>query len=94
VAQTLAAGSYVLSANVTVTSAAPGVSQVICTLAGSGEMKASVGEGEAATLSVSVVRSFGAAVAVELNCSGPSGVTVTYANMVATQVKSVARAAG
>lgn len=94
VAQTLAAGSYVLSANVTVTSAAPGVSLVVCTLAGSGEMKASVEEGRSATLSVSVVRSFGAAIAVELNCSGPSGVTASYANMVATQVKSVARAAG
>lgn len=93
-AQTLAAGAYVLSADVTVTSAAPGVSSVSCTLAGSGEMKASVGEGESAALSVSIVRTFGAASAVELNCSGPVGVTATSANMIATQVKSAARSPG
>jgi hypothetical protein len=93
-AQTLAAGAYVLSADVTVTSAAPGTSLVVCTVPGGGEMKASVGEGESTTLSASIVRSFGAATAVELNCSGPAGVTATYANLIATQVKSVARAAG
>jgi hypothetical protein len=94
VAQTLAAGAYVLSADVSVTNETGAPAEVICTLAGSGEMKATVGVGGSATLSASIVTSFGAATAVQLNCAGPAGVKATYANMIATQVKSAARAAG
>ena len=46
------------------------------------------------TMSLSISSTFNAATAVALSCSGPAGVTATYANMIATQVKSQARAAG
>lgn len=94
VAQTLAAGAYVLSADASLTNGGGVAAEVACTLAGSGEMKATIDAGQSATLSVSVVRTFGAATAVELNCAGPVGVTATNANMVATQVKSAARSQG
>ena len=94
VAQTLGAGSYVLSADVSLTNTSGAGAEVSCTISGGGEMKATIGNGESATVSVSIARTFSAAAAVAVSCTGPSGVTATYANMIATQVRSTARAAG
>ncbi|HTT95431.1 MAG TPA: hypothetical protein VMF55_12215 [Solirubrobacterales bacterium] len=95
VAQTLPAGAFALSANVSITDATAPSARVSCTITGGGKMEATLGEGESTTLSMSVVRSSSTASAVAVSCEGPpSGVTVTYANMIAAQVRSVARAAG
>jgi Collagen triple helix repeat (20 copies) len=94
VAQTLAPGAYVLSADLSLTNASGATAEVVCTLAGGGEMKATIPNTASATMSLSISSTFGAATAVALSCTGPAGVTATYANMIATQVKSQARAAG
>ncbi|MFT3865066.1 MAG: hypothetical protein QM729_12395 [Solirubrobacterales bacterium] len=94
VAQTLAAGAYVLSADVSLTNSLGSSAEVSCAISGGGTMRTTIGEGDSSTLSMSIARTFGAAAAVAVTCSGPSGVTATYANMIATQVKSSARAAG
>jgi hypothetical protein len=94
VAQTLGAGAYVLSADVSLTNSSGAAAKVICLISGGGEMNTTIGNTESVTLSTSIVRTFGAATAVELNCSGPAGVTATYANLIATQVKSAARSQG
>jgi Collagen triple helix repeat (20 copies) len=94
VAQTLGAGAYTLSANVSLTNSSGAAAKVICLISGGGEMNTTIGDTESATMSLSTTRSLNAATAVELTCAGPSGVTATYANMIATQAKSVARAAG
>lgn len=94
VAQTLAPGAYVLSADVSLTNSSGGDAEVSCSLSAGGAMKTTVLEGGSATLSLSLTRSFGTATAVALSCTAPAGVSATYANMIATQVKSQARAAG
>jgi hypothetical protein len=94
VAQTLGAGSYVLSANVSLTNSSGTTAKVACTISGGGAMEASIESAGSATISISIVRNLTAATAVEVSCSGPTGVTATYANMIATQVKSSARVAG
>jgi hypothetical protein len=94
VAQTLAPGSYVLNADASFTNGTGATAEVACTLAGSGALKTTVATGASATVSASVARSFGAAAAVELNCTGPAGVTATTAGLIATQVRSTARAPG
>lgn len=94
VAQTLGAGAYVLSADVSLTNGSGATAEVVCTISGGGAMKATVGNTESTTISLSTTRSFGAATAVEVACSAPAGVTATYADMIATQVKSAARSPG
>jgi hypothetical protein len=94
VAQTLPVGSYVLSADLSLTNSSGSAIKVACMISGGGAMEATIGNGESTTISLSVTRNFGAAAAVEVSCTGATGVTATYANMVATQVKSSARAAG
>jgi hypothetical protein len=95
VAQTLPPGAYVLSADLSLTNTSTTTAaEVACTLAGGGEMEATIPKEASTTMSLSISSTFGAATAVALSCTGPAGVTATYANMIATQVKSQARAAG
>jgi hypothetical protein len=99
-AQTLGAGAYVVTADVRVTNTAAGKGPVPveCTLSGggvaSGVMAATMAEGAVATVSASMTTAFGTAGAVTLTCNSPVPVLVDYANIIATQVKSQARAAG
>jgi hypothetical protein len=93
VSQNLAPGAYVVTADVVVESAA--TTAVTCSLNGSNsEAVGNVATGVPVTLTLSGVRSLGAASAATLTCSAPGGATAKYANLIATQVKSASRAAG
>jgi Collagen triple helix repeat (20 copies) len=93
VSQNLAPGAYVVTADVVVESAV--TTAVTCTLNGSNsEAVGNVAEGSPATLTLSGVRSLGAASPATLTCAAPGGATAKYANLIATQVKSASRAAG
>jgi len=93
VSQNLAPGAYVVTADVVVESAI--ATAVTCTLNGSnGEAVGNVEAGFPVTLTLSGVRSLGAASAATLTCAAPGGATAKYANLIATQVKSASRAAG
>jgi hypothetical protein len=93
VSQNLAPGAYVITADVVVESAA--TTAVTCTLNGSNsEAVGNVQPNLPVTLTLSGVRSLGAASAATLTCSAPGGATAKYANLIATQVKSASRAAG
>jgi hypothetical protein len=93
VSQNLAPGAYVVTADVVVESAA--TTLVTCSLNGSNsEAVGNVTAGVPATLTLSGVRSLGAASAATLTCAAPAGATAKYANLIATQVKSASRAAG
>jgi hypothetical protein len=94
VAQNLAAGSYVVSAEVVIESAV--TTSVACTLNGGGGSEA-VGTVEAGfplTLSLAEVRTLGGAGNAALTCAAPGGATAKYGNLIATQVKSASRVAG
>jgi hypothetical protein len=92
--EALGAGSYVISANASVetTSATPVV--VTCVLSGGGEAQSTIANGEPQTLSLGVSRVLGGASVATLTCSATGASTVKYANLVATQVRSLARVAG
>lgn len=92
VAQNLAAGAYAVSANVVVESTVE--TAVTCVLTGGGEAAGFVEPGLPVTLTLSVVRNLGAAGNATVTCSAPGGATAKYANLIATQVKSVSRVAG
>jgi hypothetical protein len=92
--ETLGAGSYVVSANAVIETSSGTPVTVTCTLNGGGEAKASVISGEPQTVSLSAVRGLGGAGAATLTCSASSGTTVSYANVIATQVKSQVRVSG
>jgi hypothetical protein len=93
VAQNLAPGAYVVTADVVVESAA--TTSVTCSLNGSNsEAVGDVSAGFPTTLTLSGVRSLGAASNATLTCAAPGGATAKYANLIATQVKSASRAAG
>jgi hypothetical protein len=93
VSQNLAPGAYVVTADVVVESTV--TTAVTCTLNGSNsEAVGNVATGVPVTLTLSGVRSFGAASAATLTCAAPGGATAKYANLIATQVKSASRAAG
>lgn len=92
VAENLGAGAYAVSANVAVESAT--ATTVTCVLNGGGEAVGFVEAGSPATLTLSVVRNLGTAGNATLTCSAPGGATAKYANLIATQVKSVSRVAG
>jgi hypothetical protein len=93
VSQNLAPGAYVVTADVVIESTV--TTAVTCTLNGSNsEAVGNVAAGLPATLTLSGVRSFGAASAATLTCAAPGGATAKYANLIATQVKSASRAAG
>jgi collagen triple helix repeat protein len=90
VAQGLAPGSYVISADLTLSN--PSATAVVtCTLTGGGEATTTVAAGSFTTMSLSVTANFKTATAVGLNCSGGAGIAATSANMIATQVKSQVR---
>jgi hypothetical protein len=94
-AENLAAGAYVISADVAV-EAGVAATTVTCTLNGGGEAVATLGAAAAkATLSLSVTRTLGAADNATLTCSAaPGTASAIYANVVATQVKTQTRLAG
>jgi hypothetical protein len=93
VSQNLAPGAFVVTADVVVES--PTTTAVTCSLNGSNsEAVGNVAPGLPVTLTLSGVRSLGAASAATLTCSAPGGATAKYANLIATQVKSASRAAG
>lgn len=97
-AENLAAGAYVIGANVSLDATAT-LSEVTCALTTGGEATTSVDtEGASrfpATVSLSGTVTFGAAGSTALICeSGGVAVPVLYANLVATQVKSQSRVAG
>jgi hypothetical protein len=93
VAENLNNGSYVISANVVVKATAAGT--VACSLNGGGEAVATFGAAEeVTTLSLSVVRSLSAAGPAALTCAATGGATASYANLIATQVKSQSRVPG
>jgi hypothetical protein len=91
-AQNLAAGAYVVSANVAIISTGP--TEVTCTLNGGGEAVGYVESGAPTTLSLSVTRNISGAGNATLTCSAPGGATAKYANVIATQVRSQSRVAG
>jgi hypothetical protein len=99
VAGTLPAGAYAVSANVVLESIGKGTT-VTCSLNVGGvaaEAAGTVGATakEAITLPVSIARTLGGASTDVVSCSASSEtVSVKYANVIATQVKSQSRAAG
>jgi hypothetical protein len=91
--QNLAAGAYVISADLVVES--PEEATVDCVLNSGGEASGTIpAGGGATTLSLSVTATFGAASTATLTCSTDTSASERYANLIATQVRSVARAAG
>jgi hypothetical protein len=96
--QTLAAGAYVITADVTATNTAePESIPIECTLAAGTESAAravSLANGEVGTVSVSITHTFGSAGAATLTCNSPKPLLVDGANMIATQVRSQSRVAG
>lgn len=92
-AETLAGGSYVVDANVVVQATAAGT--VTCRLQGGGvepQAVATLAAGASGTLSLSMARAVAAGGSTStITCEAPAGATVTYANIVATQVKSQTR---
>jgi hypothetical protein len=92
--ETLGAGAYVVSANAVLETSSEVPTTVTCTLNGGGEAQASIFKGEPETVSLSVVRQLGGAGAATLTCSASGGTTVSYANVIATQVKSQVRIGG
>jgi Collagen triple helix repeat (20 copies) len=92
VAEALAAGSYVISANVSLDTSAK--TNVTCTLDGGGKASVSLEPAGLATLSLSVTRKLEVAGSATVTCSAPSNAVATYANVIATQVKSQTRLAG
>jgi hypothetical protein len=91
-ATNLAAGAYVVTADLTVEGAT--ATTVTCTLNGGGEAVAYVEPNQPASLSLSVTRNLGSAGNATLSCAAPAGATAKYADLIATQVKSVSRVAG
>ncbi len=91
-AETLAGGAYVIDANVVVQATAAGT--VTCKLQGGGEAQsaATLAAGASGTLSLSMARAVAAGGSTStITCEAPAGATVTYSNIVATQVKSQTR---
>jgi hypothetical protein len=91
-AENLAAGAYVITANVSLDTSA--TTNVTCTLDGGGQAAVSLEPGKLATLSLSVTRTLGTAGSATLTCSAPSNAVAIYANLIATQVKSQSRVLG
>jgi hypothetical protein len=91
--QNLAAGAYVISADIVVES--PEAATVTCLLNTGGEATGTVpAGGGATTLSLSATATFGAAGAASLSCSTDTSASERYANLVAIQVKSQSRTVG
>jgi hypothetical protein len=91
-ALTLPGGSYVVDANVVVEATAAGT--VTCRLQGGGEAqaRATLATGASGTLSLSMARAVASTGSTStITCEAPAGASVTYSNIVATQVKSQTR---
>jgi hypothetical protein len=86
-AENLAAGKYVVSADVTL----EGIGRVACFLNGAGEAQGYLEAGKPVTLSLSGVRSLGSAGNTVLSCVAPGGAVAVSANVIATQVQAVTR---
>jgi len=99
-AQTLGAGAYVITADVTATNTTEEAEAlpIECTITAGAETStgrtATLAKGDAQTVSVSFTHTFAAAGAAVLTCNSPVPILVDSANMVSTQVKSQARVAG
>jgi hypothetical protein len=91
-AENVPAGFYAVSANAVIESATASV--IACTLNGTGTATGYVEASKPVTLSLSEVRNVGSGGTAVLSCSGTTGGTVTYANVIATQVKSASRFQG
>ncbi len=92
VAENLAAGRYVVSANVSLEGTG---GLVLCSLNGGGEAQGYLTAGQPITLSLSGVRNLTAAGNAVLSCVVPGGgATAVNANVVATQVQAVTRVGG
>jgi hypothetical protein len=96
----LGAGAYVITADVMGHNGTGVESEplpIACTLHAeseqSGEMTATIADGDTQSISVSLTHTFGSAGTVTLVCHSPLTFSIPYANMIATQVKSQARAA-
>jgi hypothetical protein len=94
--QTLGAGAYVITADVTATNntGTPGTVPVECTLLAGTESSAravTLAEGDVGTISVSITHTFASAGAATLTCNSPVPLLVDGANMIATQVRSQSR---
>jgi hypothetical protein len=97
--QTLGAGAYVITADVTATNNTAETESIPieCTLAAGTESAAravSLAKGDAGTVSVSITHTFASAGAATLTCNSPVPLLVDGANMIATQVRSQSRVAG
>jgi hypothetical protein len=90
--QGLAAGAYVLSANVVVEGS--GEPTVTCNLNAGGESVAAIPAGGTTTMSLSVTATVGVGGSATLSCSTTGPASERYANLVATQVKSQLRSVG
>jgi hypothetical protein len=96
-AQSLPAGSYLITANVALEGADAGEAEVTCNLSGGGEAVTAIRSGKVpevpATVPLSVTQTFATASAVGLFCEAEPGaeVGVVYANMIATKVASASR---
>jgi hypothetical protein len=91
--QNLAAGAYVISANVVVETGGAEAT-VVCLLNAGGEASAVVPKEATTTLSLSVTATLGSASAATLTCSTDTAASARYANLIATQVKSQSRTVG
>jgi len=93
--QGLAAGAYVITADVTATNNTGAEALPIeCTLVAGTESSAAaatMAKGDVQSLSVSLTHTFGSTGAVTLTCNSPEAVLVDSANMISTQVKSQVR---
>jgi hypothetical protein len=97
--QNLGAGAYVITADVMARNTSGVTTEALpiaCTVhAGgeqSGEITAQIENGATQSLSVSLTHTFGSAGTATLVCHSPQPFSVLYANMIATQVRSQARA--
>jgi len=94
VAQGLAAGAYVIGADINLSNPGPVPINVTCSLTGGIEETTTVEAESLTTMSMSVTATFKAATPFGLSCNGPVGASATYANLIATQVKSQSRVPG
>ena len=97
--QALGAGAYVIAADVTATNNTGTEAMPIeCTITAGNESSAgraaTLAPGAVQTVSVSLTHTFGTAGVAVLTCNSPKPLLVDSANMISTQVRSQARAAG
>jgi hypothetical protein len=93
VAENLAGGSYLITANVALENST--ATEVTCTLNGGGAAGGFVEAGKPTSLSLSVTRNISGSGSAALSCATATGTAnVIYANVISTQVKSQSRVSG